>query len=656
MTGPTRVLAALIVCAVVGAACSDAPDRDRSADGTTTVVPDGTEPGPVACDDTDPAACLLPWPNDRFTRADSDTPTGRRLDLPADGMPVNARGVRIGVDEWNRSDGFSPSSIGLTVVASVDLAASRVPDQRDIAASLDQDSPLVIVDLTTGERLPGWAEVDPRVEDPSKRLVRIVPAAGLLEGHEIAIALRGLVDESGDPVPRSDATTEALAAPTATFGRILEAIGGPDAGSAGELTVAWSFTVASADGLSGRLRSMWTETSKELGDGAPPFRVGSALVRGEAKIVAGTFDMPKYLQGDGGPGSVLANDSDPNGVPTADGTMANNFLCTLPVDPGGPVPIVLYGHGLLGSRDEVLGLGTVGASAKIGFCALDFLGMSSADVPTVLDEFTDLTRFRTQPDRLQQGHLGFLLLGRLLASAKGFATDPAFQSQGVSIIDPGRLSFLGASQGGILGGAPSALASDWNRVILAVGGMGYNRLLRRSIDFDKFVTAFETNYPHRIDQALALELIQVLWDRGENSGYARHLTTDPYEGTPGPRTVLLLQAFGDHQVANVSTEKLVRTLGVKRRAPTLTPGRSTDPEPFYGIDPLKTLPWPGSGLVVWDFDTPAPPIGEVPPRAGEDPHGKLSDVPAVLAMVAAFIQPDGQIIDICGGNPCRTPA
>ncbi len=656
MTVKTRVLAVLIVCAVTAAACSDAPDRDRSADGTTTVVPDGTEPRPVACDDTDTAACLLPWPNDRFTRPDPDTPTQLRLDLPADGMPINARGVRIGVDEWNRSDGFSPSSIGLTVVPSVDLAASGVPDQRDIGASLDDDSALVIVDLTTRERLAGWAEVDPRVEEPSKRLVRIVPAAGLLEGHEIGMALRGLVDESGDPVPPSEAMARAIAAPPAALQRILDAIGGSNSTTAGELTVAWSFTVASADGLSGRLRSMWTETSTELGDGAPPFKVDSALVRDGAKIVAGTFDMPNYLQGDGGPGSVFANDDDPNGIPTADGTMKNDFLCTLPVDPSGPVPVVLYGHGLLGSRDEVLGLGTVGASADIGFCALDFLGMSTADVPTVLDEFTDLTRFRTQPDRMQQGHLGFLLLGRLLASATGFATDPAFQSNGVSIIDRERLSLLGASQGGILGAVPSALASDWSRVILAVGGMGYNLLLRRSIDFDRFVAAFETNYPDRIDQALALELIQVLWDRGENSGYARHLTADPYPGTSGPKTVLLLQAFGDHQVANVSTEKLARTLVVGRRAPTLAPARSTDPEPFFGIDPLPTLPWPGSGLVVWDFDTPAPPIGAVPPRSGEDPHGKLSAVPEALAMVAAFIQPDGQIIDMCGGAPCRTPA
>lgn len=34
-----------------------------------------------SCDPLDRAACLLPWPNDLFTRADASSPTGRRLAL-----------------------------------------------------------------------------------------------------------------------------------------------------------------------------------------------------------------------------------------------------------------------------------------------------------------------------------------------------------------------------------------------------------------------------------------------------------------------------------------------------------------------------------------------------------------------------------------------
>ena len=116
----------------------------------------------------------------------------------------------------------------------------------------------------------------------------------------------------------------------------------------------------------------------------------------------------------------------------------------------------------------------------------------------------------------------------------------------------------------------------------------------------------------------------------------------------------MLEAFGDHQVANVATEKLARTLGIDRRAPTLAVGRSADVAPFYGIDPIGSLPHPGSGLVVWDFGTPTPPTSETPNRAGDDPHGKLADVPEALALVAAFIN-NGTIIDVCNNQPCHTP-
>ena len=101
--------------------------------------------------------------------------------------------------------------------------------------------------------------------------------------------------------------------------------------------------------------------------------------------------------------------------------------------------------------------------------------------------------------------------------------------------------------------------------------------------------------------------------------------------------MLLLEAFGDHQLANVSTEKLARTLGVPRRAPTPANGRSNDLEALFGIPAIDALPTGGSGLVVWDFGTPAPPTINVPPRAGDDPHAKLATEPEALAMVAAFI-------------------
>ena len=65
-------------------------------------------------------------------------------------------------------------------------------------------------------------------------------------------------------------------------------------------------------------------------------------------------------------------------------------------------------------------------------------------------------------------------------------------------------------------------------------------------------------YTNELQRPLVLALIQMLWDRSDPNGYAHHMTTDPLPNTP-PHKVLLHQAFGDHQVANVATEVEART-------------------------------------------------------------------------------------------------
>lgn len=647
----SRILAVVVVAAMAASACSDdstaEPDPPTDPPSTSTTV---AEESGGACDDLDPSACLLPFPNDRFTRADPTTATGRRVDLPAGSTPANVDGVPIAVDEWNRNDGFSPSAAPRVVVPGVDVVASGLADQTDIGRSLEVDSPLVLLDLDADARVPAWVEVHPDLTEPDRRTLTIQPAIALTEGHRHAVVLRELVDDDGRPIQPSPVLRDRFERPDSSTTALLAGLDGqgitPD-----EVDVAWTFTVASGESLSARLRHMWRETLATVGDGAPAFTVDSVEEVGPARVVRGTFDVPRYLDGDGGPGSVLRNDDDPDGLPTASGTMAIDYVCTVPTA-ATDAPVVVYGHGLLGSRDEVLGIGATGATAGIGFCALDHLGMSASDVPVVIATLSELSGFRTQADRLQQGHLGFLLLGRLLASPDGFARDPAFRSEGGASFSPDRIAFLGASQGGILGGPATALTSDWHRAVFAVGGIGYNLLLERSSNWPRFAEVLDAAYPDPLDRVVAIELIQMLWDRGENAGWAQHITADPYDDAPA-KTVLLLESFADHQVANVSTEKLARTLGVPRRSPTLAEGRSLDVEPFFAIPPIDTLPHPGSGLVVWDFGTPPAPVGIRPPTEGDDPHGAIGDVPEALLLLASFIDPDGAIVDVCGGEPCR---
>ena len=89
--------------------------------------------------------CLLPFPNDLFTKPDSTSATGRRVDLPQAAMPTNTNGVQINVAPYNRNDGFSPGS---SIVA-------RVPG-LDNQAAFDADEPRPagghVADLRAGLR------------------------------------------------------------------------------------------------------------------------------------------------------------------------------------------------------------------------------------------------------------------------------------------------------------------------------------------------------------------------------------------------------------------------------------------------------------------------------------------------------------------------
>jgi hypothetical protein len=209
-----------------------------------------------------------------------------------------------------------------------------------------------------------------------------------------------------------------------------------------------------------------------------------------------------------------------------------------------------------------------------------------------------------------------------------------------------------------MGGAVTAVSTEWTRAVLGVPGMNYSTLLTRSIDFDPFEAIAVAAYPDPLLRTVQLSLIQLLWDRADANGYAAHMTGDPYPGTP-PHDVLLFEAFGDHQVANITTNNEARTIGARVRQPALGPGRTGDEDTFFLVPPVGPSPAAGSVLVVWDFGTPAPPPDNVPPRFpthGTDPHGSGRGEPRVLQMVSDFLRPGGAFVDPCApGVPCTTP-
>ncbi len=589
-------------------------------------------------------------------------------------MPTNVSGVAVDPTEWNRNDGFSPGQPITLFVPGLDLRASGAAPVTDIGASLDRDAPIVVLDTTTGKRNPYWAELDvsATLDGETDPALYVRPAVNYIEGHHYVVALRRLKNKNGRVLRPTAAFRAyrdrlftgnlALESRRPAMERVLENLGRAGVGRR-DLYLAWDFTVASERNLSERVLHMRNNAMHSLGrTGVPHFTVTPAdqvtdTSRAGGRVVEGTFDVPLYLTKAGAPGSRLSYG--PGGLPQRTGTYTAKFDCVVPVVPGPHdkrAQALVYGHGLLGSRDEVLGFGRYADSYNSVLCATDWIGLAEDDIANAAAILQDLSHMPTLPDRVQQSFVNFQYLARLLKSPHGFASDPAFRAaDGRPAFATGGVAYWGRSQGGIFGGGATAMSTEWTRAVLGEAATNYSTLLTRSVDFDDFSPVAKASYTNFDDRPMLQNLVQMLWDRGESNGYAAHIADHPLPGTPKHK-VLIFEAFGDHQVANVATEVMARTMGVKLRRPALAAGRSPDRKPFWGIPRIQNYPYRGSALLMWDFGTPRPPTDNVPPRGdafGDDPHDMDHGTPQALDAVTRFLAPHGSLGVICGGKPCN---
>jgi hypothetical protein len=656
--------------------------------------------------------CLFPYPNDYFTTPDASTDTGLRLNLNIESTPANKDGVHIDPADINTTDGFSPGALIVLHVPGMDTPAAfgatgAVPITR-MGEFSDAKQPIVLIDAQTGERQPIWSELDSNATSPAETDLLIHPATNLADGHRYVVALRGMKDAAGHTISapegfrlyRDDIPTDVkpIEKRRKHFKSIFKTLKG--AGIArGDLYLAWDFTVASTRSLSERMLHIRDDGLAQLGDTtpgdgirqgtAPQFNVTSVVDfpaqtgRGvqDIRTVEGTFTVPCYLNAPGCP-SGSRFDLGANGLPQRipGNTYTARFGCNIPrsavtetspgvFDVAAAAPPTLYGHGLFGEYDEVFSQNVrqLGTENNMITCAADWIGMADEDIgPEAIPALQDLSKFEPLPDRLQQGFLDFVYLGRLLSMPDGFASSPAFKFNGTSALDPSNVSYYGNSQGGIAGGALTAIEPDVTRSVLYVPGMNYGGiLLSRSVDFSDYALILYPAYPDEGQRPLLLSMIQSMWDRGEPNGYANHMTSDPLPGTPA-HTVMIAMAYGDHQVANIATEVEARTIGAPLRQPALDANRlpAGFDQPFFDLPTLTGST--GNAFFVWDIGpkrveggttlgTDPPPITNTAPNDsfGVDPHDTvIRSSPLIRAQIANFIKANGTITDPCGATPC----
>jgi hypothetical protein len=614
---------------------------------------------------------VLPIPAAYYEREDTSSPTGVRLDFPDGVLPVNVDPTPIDPAWYNRRDGWSADApILISFGSGVDV--SNLPPITDPAASLDPGSPTVIIELDTGDRVPHFAEVDANSEimQPGRadlQALIIRPVVRLRPSTTYAVAIRKSVKgKDGSDLPSTpaframldgtvlqDARLERL---RPTYDQIftrLEAAGVPRT----ELVVAWHFTTGTdeqvrADLLDARDAAMaaWGDDASNLTftvteDG--PFGDPAETER----RVMGTFQAPQLLTRGGDDTSLLNRGPDGKPAVVQGEYYDAPFSAIIPAcaAANAPVPVVIYGHGLMGSLNESTG-GYVRGFAQYAcviVLATEWRGMSSQDIDSVAFALNDLNRMPEVGEKLVQGIVNFMTLvqvarGPMAASATFLGDGPP---GGTPLIDRDRVYYYGISQGGIYGATFMAYDPFVTRGVLGVPGANYSMMVERSSNWPTYYTILYGAYPNPLDDQVNLHLLQMHFDVTDPiTTYPGLVGVNgtPIPGTP-PKQVLLHMAIGDSQVPNISTETAARTAGLHVLAPAVydTFGLVVEDGPLT------------SALTQWDerFEPDPPLTNSSLPDNGT--HGSLRKRDAVKQQIVHFFE-TGEIVQTCG--PDGAPA
>ncbi|MBK7586633.1 MAG: hypothetical protein IPI67_41410 [Myxococcales bacterium] len=639
---------------------------DDSATDTQLAVPD--DGLPATCHPFRASgACSTPYPSDVWSVEDTETETGRRQALPVDLVPPAAKSkTPFEPARWNRRDGFSPAT-PIVAYFPERLDAASLPSQSMYDQSTAPTSATLIVDLETGEFVPHMSELDlsADIADTDRQPLIIRPARHLRPNRHYAVAitrslrtlaggepetpvgfksaLRGA--KSADPLARRalDALPTVLTA--------LEAKGVKKS----DLLLAWDFHTASLNQGIKTVLQLRDQALAKVGDAGLGFKIDSVEADPNAEIharVRGTFKAPSCLSNDDRSVAETELVFDAAGKPVIQRDTDYPFELVIPksaVDKG-PYPLLVYGHGLLGSAGEVSGSHVRGLCNDKGYVcvATDWLGLSEKEEAGIgqsaaaVKGIEDVNRIYWVTDRLQQALVNFMVLTRV---APLIAADAqVLLPNGKSAIAAGtKPVYYGISQGGIMGSSLLAYSPDIERGVTQVGGTAYSVMIQRSVNWNQFLPAIRNAYPDRITQQVLMAVWQPLFDDSEGSGTAWAQGVNP--GLPGtPEKHMLMQiAVGDSQVANLAAEIQARTLEL----PLLSPSSKSVwglSESSGGVD---------NAIAFWDLVREPPPETNATPTTDNKVHGDIRKHPLNQEQTDVFLK-TGKATNPCGG-PCSFP-
>lgn len=684
-----RGVAALLLVLGLGACGGDEPAEVLS-------IPD--EPG---CNPLDPSFCSYPFPSMFFMRADADSPTGYRLNFTADNAGVDgAGGQEPFVEYMNRADGYSISTPLLAHIGDEPVDRDSLPAWENVAASVEPTSPIQILDRTSGERVPLWAETDDHAaamlegssaaEVTARTSLMIRLQEGLQPNRRYAVVITdGVLGESGSPIVADDAF-RALRDEIATDNTTLEEMRPEyeelftflaDHGVERERTVlAWEFHSFSDEFITGTLvphveiardaveantfedtfdyEILACATSEEEDAAVSGCTYDAELHETEWRRIRGRFRVPAFQ---GIPGQTREIQLDAEGNPMLDGTLQAELTVMVPNSlrdaAAGSAPILVFGHGLLAQASDYIhnpddNNGAMQIANDLGAIAVAtrWVGLSTGDTLVAATAISDLSTFQSFVEGLVQSMVSTTLLVPFTRST--LASDPVLATSdgSASLVDPEYAVYYGISQGGIFGTVFMAVSPDVKSGVLHVPTSMYANVLQHSALFGDFQAILDLTYQDPFEQQMYLAWGQRLFDPLEPMNYVRHLADEPLTDL-GAKNFLWQINYGDNEAPDFNAYPLARTID----APLVD---MSSPNEFYGLSTIATPTAPNtSGMMVFDPGLGRDPLVNANGSPQTFAHGSTRRNPEVIEQAVTYLAEDtaGTITTNCGGPCSVTP-
>ncbi len=523
-------------------------------------------PATAPCDGADTTRCALPWPSDTFAVADTDSPTGLRIQVDPSSLPEIDDPSPLG-----RATGFSRVSPIVTAFATdIDPNSAGQGVEAAVQLIVTEDGPQL------GQKIPVRVEVFVETNaDGSESAIVAYPQVPLAPSTEYtAIVTTALQSTDGASVQATDHTRVALAqqdpktqdeqdlADQHNPARLALQAAGVDPT---EVARVWSFTTRDQRRPIEPLMAL----RQQVIDAVENDDIGIEVDRMEinprdsiAVIVQGRLTgMPRFL------GDNNTFTFDDAGAPTRVGQREAAFRVVVPAGEG-DYRLIMYGHGTGGDVSDSAfdDLITESGAAKVG---IQFDGWTEAGLLTNAQNFRrGIPGAESIASELAENLVMGIGIQYALGGVLGdFLAAPTIDGQDNPAVgrrpDPSDTVWAGGSLGGSMGMLYSNVEPTIQAAVINVPGAGFTHYLRFSNLYSVLILIFESAYDTNVDIELAIAMSQTMLDVVDGAVWA--------DAIDNPPVFLIQQSIGDPVMPNIGTDLVATSTGALHIGEVLRP-------------------------------------------------------------------------------------